>query len=305
MVKAVDMDLNHSDPVSLPIEILPPPFHRTGMFLLILSIVGGGSLLIAIFLSVHRLRTSHAERLRLQNELEDARQMQTRLLPVSAPRIEGFDIAGFSRPAREVGGDFFDYLSLGDSKTGIALADASGKGLRGAMNAVLANGMLHEASKVEVSCGRILSSLNAALYPRIEKRMFTALSLAILNQDDGGMNWSSAAQPAPLLKRNGEVSELEGDGGLPLGMTPELTYSEHYFKLKSGDIMLLYTDGIIEAENASGEIYGLERLKGFLSKIDPTMIADEIIQAILGDVTGFTDGAEQYDDMTMVAVRKL
>ena len=98
--------------------------------------------------------------------------MQLRLLPESAPTIQGFDIAGASRPALEVGGDFFDYLSMPDGKIGIALADVSGKGLQGAMNAVLANGMLNtESERIGGSCAEILSSLNADLYPQMDKHM--------------------------------------------------------------------------------------------------------------------------------------
>jgi sigma-B regulation protein RsbU (phosphoserine phosphatase) len=152
-----------------------------------------------------RWRSSRAEKLRLQQELEEAHQMQVRLLPESAPEVEGFDIAGFSRPAREVGGDFFDYLSMGDGRIGIALVDISGKGLRGAMNAVMANSVLNEVAKGKSSCGEILSVLNAALYPRMDKNMFTALGFAILHQDSRIMKWSSAGQPYPLIKRDKQV----------------------------------------------------------------------------------------------------
>jgi sigma-B regulation protein RsbU (phosphoserine phosphatase) len=245
------------------------------------------------------------EKLRLQHELEDARQMQLRLLPESAPSVRGFDIAGFSRPAREVGGDFFDYVSLGHGKTGIALADVSGKGLKGAMNAVLTNGMLHEAAKDETSCGKVLSVLNEGLCPRTERQMFTALGLAILDESGTTLKWANAGQPYPTVKRGEQVFEFRSDSELPLGMMPNVSYPDWELELQSGDVILFYTDGIIEAENEAEEMYGAERLEKSVTSMDSTMGAEKIIEAILQDVTHFVGSAEQYDDMTVVVVKKL
>ena len=305
-VQAVDRDLNYSDPpASVSIAIPAPPFHQTGVFLVVLSVIGGASLLGIIILGVQRWRLSHSEKLRLQQELEDARQMQLRLLPDSAPLVEGFDIVGFSQPAREVGGDFFDLIPLTDGKIGIALADVSGKGLKGAMNAVLASGMLREVAKVEESCGRILSALNKDLYPRMEKQMFTALGLAILDQDDRTLYWASAAQPCPIIRRQEQVIELKADGELPLGMMPNIEYPDWELDLRSGDIVIFYTDGIIEAENEAERMYGTERLEQVVTRLKPTMNAKGIIEIILQDVSDFVGDAEQYDDMTVVVVKKL
>ncbi|MBM3236727.1 tetratricopeptide repeat protein [Candidatus Poribacteria bacterium] len=303
-VKAVDMDLNYSEPAFLSIVINAPPFYQTGIFLVALSIIGGASLIGIAILAIQRWRLSNAEKQHLQQELEDAHRMQLRLLPESAPTVEGFDIAGFSRPAREVGGDFFDYLSVADGKLGIALADVSGKGLKGAMNAVLANGMLHEAAKNETSCGKILSELNADLHPRIEKQMFTALGLAILDADGKTLQWANAAQPHPMVKRGEEVFEFQSDGALPLGMMRNVAYSDWELELQAGDVVIFYTDGIIEAANEAGEMYETERLEQVVTHIDATMNAEKIIEAILQDVAGFVGTAEQYDDMTAVVVRK-
>jgi len=267
--------------------------------LMIMSLVG------IIILAVQRWRLSRAEKLRLQQELEDARQMQLSLLPESAPPVKGFDVAGISIPAREVGGDFFDYLSLADGKIGIALADVSGKGLKGAMNAVLANGMLHEVAKIETSCGEILSVLNADLCPRMEKGMFTALGLAILDSSSETLHWATAAQPFPIIKQDGQVFEFEIDGALPLGVMKNLTYRDWPLKLQAGDIVVFYTDGIIEAESETEEMYGTERLEQVIKHINSTMNAGEIIDTILGDVADFVGAAEQYDDLTVVVVKKV
>jgi len=219
-------------------------------------------------------------------------ELPGRLLPDAAPQVEGFDIAGVSRPAREVGGDFFDYLSLADGKIGIALADVSGKGLKGAMSAVLANGMMHEVTKIEASCGDILSTLNASLYPRMEKLMFTAFGLAILDQDAKTLRWANAAQPYPIVKRDEQVSEFKCDGELPLGMMRNMTYPDWEQELQAGDIVVFYTDGIIEAENEAEEMYGTERLEQVVTRINSTMNAGEIIETILQDVDDFVGAAQ-------------
>jgi sigma-B regulation protein RsbU (phosphoserine phosphatase) len=231
--------------------------------------------------------------------------MQMRLLPGSAPSVEGFDIAGISEPAREVGGDFFDYLSLADGKMGVAIADVSDKGLKAAMNAVLANGMLHEVAKDGVSCGRILSALNADLYPRMEKQMFTALALAVIDPDSGKLLWANAAQPHPLVKRDDQVFEFRSDSELPLGIMPNTAYPDSDLELQTGDIVVLYTDGVIEAEDEARKMYGTERLERIVARIDSTMDAEGVIKAIRQDLSDFVGSAEQYDDITVVVLKKL
>jgi sigma-B regulation protein RsbU (phosphoserine phosphatase) len=229
--------------------------------------------------------------------------MQLSLLPEAAPPVEGMEVAGRSTPANTVGGDFFDYLALADGKVGVAIADVSGKGLRAAMNATMTNGMLHDAATIEASCGSILSRLNAHLYPLMEKQMFTAFSFAII--DAGMIQWSNAAQPHPLIKRSDGASEAEEDGQLPLGMTPDVTYPDYELKLQPGDMVIFYTDGIIEAENDAEEIYGTERLVNLVAGMDSSASPEDVIQAILQDVADFVGSAEQYDDMTLVAVKRM
>jgi hypothetical protein len=258
-VKAIDRDLNYSEPASVSIIIPSPPFYQTGIFLMALSITGGVLLVGVIILAIQRWRATNAEKRRLLLELEDAHRMQIRLLPESAPTVEGFEIAGFCRPAREVGGDFFDYLSFASGNIGLALADVSGKGLKGAMTAVLANGMLHEVAKSETSCGQILAALNASLHPRTEKQMFTALGLAILKHDAKTLQWANAAQPYPLIKQGEQVVEFDREGGLLLSIMPNVSYPDWELELQAGDIVIFYTDGIIEAQNEAEEMYGTER----------------------------------------------
>jgi sigma-B regulation protein RsbU (phosphoserine phosphatase) len=173
------------------------------------------------------------------------------------------------------------------------------------MNAVLASGMLYEVVKTEMSCGSVLSVMNAGLYPRTEKQMFTAFSFAILDQDSGVIQWSNAAQPHPLIKRSDGALEAEEDGQLPLGMAPNVKYPDCELSLQSGDIVIFYTDGIIEAENEAEEMYGTERLLNLVTGIDSAASAEDVIEAVLQDVSDFVGGAQQYDDMTLVVVRRV
>ena len=142
----------------------------------------------------------------------------------------------------------------------IAIGDVSGKGLRAAMNAAMAVGILHDAATSEISCGSIMSRLNAHLYPLMEKWMFTAFSFAIIDQDTGVVQWSNAAQPTPIVKRGDRSSEVDGDGQLPLGIALDIGYTDYELELQLGDTVIFYTDGIIEAENEAEEMYGTERL---------------------------------------------
>jgi sugar lactone lactonase YvrE len=304
-VQAIDRDLNYSEPVSVEIEIAPLPFYQTDNFLVLVTIIGSISLLAAILLGVQRWRLAHNEKLRLQNELQDAKEMQLSLLPGAAPVIDGMEIAGRSITANTVGGDFFDYLELPDGKVGMVIADVSGKGLRAAMNATMANGMLHEVATIEASCGSILSRLNAHLYPLMERQMFTAFSFAILDPSESVIQWSNAAQPLPLIRRSDGVSEAEEDGQLPLGMASDVKYPDCELRLQTGDVVIFYTDGIIESENESEEMYGTERLMHRVAGIDTTASAESIIEAILQDVSDFAGSAQQYDDMTIVVLKEV
>ncbi|MFC1712800.1 PP2C family protein-serine/threonine phosphatase [Candidatus Poribacteria bacterium] len=302
------------------IGLLAIPVCIAGLICFIVGIMGAIMLIGLAFASLYhavsvleglprgsdipRVQPTGQEVERLQQELEDARQMQLGLLPESSPLVEGLDIAGFSRPAREVGGDFFDYFSLSDGRIGIAIADISGKGLKGAMNAVLTNGMLHEVARNAVSCSEILLTLNRGLYSRMEKHMFVTLGLAALDRDGRTLQWASAAQPYPIVKHGEKIFELEGDNGLPLGIKQHVSYPDRELVLQIGDIIVFYTDGIIEGENESEEMYQIDRLKQSIEKVSSAMNAEEIIESILQDVASFVGAVEQYDDMTIVVVKK-
>ncbi len=297
-VQAIDRDLNYSEPASLQLEVVPDPRNE--------QIVRLESDLEKRNRELEQANAELEQAIRLaEQELQDAQNMQMSLLPQSPPALEGFDIAGSCKPAREVGGDFFDYLSLPGGRTGIALADISGKGLKAAMNAILVDGMLREIAKNRTSCGEILSTLNADLCPLMEKQMFAALELAIIDRETSILRWSNAAQPYPMIRQGEQVSELKGSGGLPLGMMQNMTYPDWELPLCAGDIVIFYSDGIIEGENEAEEMYGAERLEQVIARMNPAINAVEIIETISRDFADFVGDTEQYDDVTIVVVKKL
>ncbi len=243
-----------------------------------------------------------AEIQRIRAELSEAQNIQMGLLPTEAPDTKGFDVAGMSVPATQVGGDFYDYVTVANGQTAIAVADAAGKGLRGAMNAVLTNGMLYEVSRFKSEADIILTDLNAGLAPRMYGPSFIALNLAILDEDKKRIDYANGGQPYPVLKRGEEIIEIESSD-LPLGSMRKVEYESVTFDLHEGDILIFHTDGLIEALNTEEEMYGTERLNHSVSKLSDDFTATEVIQSIVEDVHHFVGEAEQYDDLTIVVIK--
>jgi serine phosphatase RsbU (regulator of sigma subunit)/ligand-binding sensor domain-containing protein len=315
LVKALRAGSAYSNPpVVVKFTIMQPFWTQSGFYLPVS--IGGVMLATFVFLITRlviqwrRAATLRAELRqkeeseiqRVKKELNDARDMQMGLLPRAAPHIDEFELAGASLPATEVGGDFYDYLTLSDNLVGIALADVSGKGLRGAMNAVLTNGMLREVVQLEARVGAILSRLNTDLRPLLYSSMFIALNIGVLNPRTKQIQYTNAGQPYPIIKRGGEVEEVEL-GEVPLGLITGVTYDEETIDLYPGDYVIFYTDGLVEAMNSAEEIYGFDRLKETICNAEANFSAEEMIQHILQDVHAFVGEAEQYDDMTVVVLR--
>ena len=250
------------------------------------------------------LQKEEAEIQRIRAELVEAQNIQMGLLPTESPDTREFDIAGMSVPATQVGGDFYDYVPLANGHIAIAVADAAGKGLRGAMNAVLTNGMLHEVARFKSGADVILTDLNAGLAPRMYGPSFVALNLAILNESEKRIDYANGGQPYPLLKRGTQIIEIE-NSDLPLGSMKSVQYESVVFDVAEGDTLIFHSDGLIEALNADEEMYGTERLKTLVSQIPSEYTAAEVIQHIVEDVNKFVEEEEQYDDLTLVVIKRI
>ena len=241
----------------------------------------------------------------MEQELQDATQMQMSLLPKSAPEIGGFQIAGSSVATKEVGGDFFDYLiPEDDQQISIAVGDVSGKGLRGAMNAVMSSGILRLASKNESNVSAVMSEVNTSLCYNMEQDMNVTMVLAQFDHSKKQLTLTNAGQHAyPLLIRNDSIEPIKAKG-LALGMIPAIPYKSTTVGLESGDLLLLMTDGITEPRNAEGVMYEESgRLAEVLSNMPAEMPMDELVDTIINDVEDYTAVEEQDDDITLVAVR--
>lgn len=272
-----------------------------------LLVAGVFSIPILAFVHVNHERSilHVAEKQRALTELQTARDMQMGLLPNMDPIVKGFDISGICIPASEVGGDFYDYVWLDGKQTklGIALADVSGKAMKAAMTAVMTSGMLYSEAAKSTSPREILARINRPLYLRSDRRVFTALSFSVLDTKSRKLTYSSAGQSQPILIRNGALSYLKTEGvRLPLGIKEELKYQDFSVKLRKGDTVVFYTDGVPEAMNNENKFYGFERFEELL-KQHQSQGAKELKDRVVFDVQAFAGKTEQPDDMTVVVVK--
>ena len=218
-------------------------------------------LLISIIFAVDSYSADQSKRQGvLEQEFKNAREVQRVLVPETPPAVPGFTLTSAYRPAQEVGGDFFQIIPLDNTTTLIVLGDVSGKGLRAAMAVSLIVGVVRMVAEANSSPAEILASLNRRLFVRLQGGFATCL---VMRLDHGGRcAIASAGHPTPLL--NGR--ELTVPGALPLGILAETSYAESDFTLAPGDYLALYTDGLLEARSAGGEIYGFERLESLFAR---------------------------------------
>lgn len=310
-VVAIDRDLNYSAPTSLTLTVVLPWFQNGW----ILYPSGGAIVVLVLFCGVLAYRYYHQRQQVLVYqqeavaELADAQEMQTGLIPQHAPEVPGFDISGVCISARTVSGDFFDYIPLNNGELAIVLADVTGKGMKGAMNAALSSGALHSLVKLEMSPSEMLWALNQNLYPRFQR--FTNCAMAILTIDPKNktFKYANAGIPYPIIKRSeGDVEEISIDG-LPLGAFQASDYEETQpIELKSGNTIILFSDGITEAsqkDNPDQLYMETDRLTRLIKELDKITNAETIIDAIIDDVRHFSGDDQQNDDMTIVVIKVL
>ncbi len=243
------------------------------------------------------------ERERLEKELEIAHHIQMNMLPKDYPTIAGVELSGISVPAKEVGGDYYDFLPLGDGKVGITIGDVAGKGVPAALMMVMIRSVLRAKIMADHDPQTIVTELNGHILADSDPRMFVTLFYAVVDGNTREMRYTNAGHNYPLIFRaaGGEVESLE-HGGLLMGMFEGAAYEQGRVKLEPGDVVLFYTDGIVEAMNERDEMYGFERLCDFVRERlhEP---ADAIRDAIVEDTTRFVGAAPQYDDMTLIVVK--
>ena len=241
---------------------------------------------------------------RLQEDLDTAREIQRQLLPTGAREVPGLDLAAGYCSARELGGDFYDFLPYGKGRLAVALGDVSGKGTAAALFASLAIGIMRE-HVVEHPCppAEMMALLNRRLHAARLDARFIALVFAVYDAGTRRLTLANAGGPYPLLVRKGAVQEIRMDG-VPLGLFPEIAYDESSVELQPGDVVLFASDGILESENANKEEFGHQRLAALLASVSPDRSASDIS----GNILTATDehsgvGVPPHDDRTLLVLR--
>ena len=263
----------------------------------------------AIALENARLHLQALEKERLERELVLAAEIQRRLLPKEAPAVPGFALAGWNRPARQVGGDYYDIWRLGAhagagrGRIGLVLGDVSGKG----MPAALMVSTLHSALRLLLDGDGLgpvfLERLNRHICDSSTQNKFITLLLAELDPETGGLVYLNAGHnPALLLRRDGTVDQL-GPGGVPLGLIPAARYVAKTALVQPGDLLCIYSDGLTEAVSLADEEFGIEGLAAVLADHRDRPL-DEVIAAVDREVTAFAQGQPQLDDQTLVLLRR-
>jgi phosphoserine phosphatase RsbU/P len=262
------------------------------------------SAFIAIALENSRLyEEARRNEQRLLAELDTAREIQRQLLPRGAREVPGLDIAASYVPARELGGDFYDFLPYGNGRLALVLGDVSGKGTPAALFGSLAIGILRE-HVVEHPCppAEMLKMLNGRLYAARLDARFVAMLFALYDASTRQLTIASAGAPHPLLIRDGKVEELMVEG-VPLGLLPESDYEVFTLDLQPGDLLVFASDGIVESENPKHEEFGSERLYSLLSTVSPKDSVEDISGAILLATDEFSGSAPPHDDRTLLVLR--
>lgn len=260
---------------------------------------------VAVALENARLfEEARENELRLRTDLDTAKEIQRQLLPTGAREVPGLDLAAAYVPARELGGDFYDFLPYGEGRLAVALGDVSGKGTAAALYGSLAIGMIREivvANICDPAC--MLALLNRRLHgARLDSR-FIAMLFAVYDAAARRLTLSNAGGPYPLLLRNGHVLSVRLEG-VPLGLLPGTQYDESSIDLVPGDVVLFASDGILESENAAEEEFGLQRLSAVLSTIPPQDSARAIAERILAETDDHSGaGVAPHDDRTLVVLR--
>jgi serine phosphatase RsbU (regulator of sigma subunit) len=239
-----------------------------------------------------------------EQELRLARSIQRASLPEEVPTLEGWQISPYYQPAREVGGDFYDFHLLADGRVGLVVGDATGKGVPAALVMSTTCGMLQLAAQAlaSYSPGEVLTQVNETLFARIPSNMFVTCFYAVLDPQSGTLSYANAGHDLPYLRRrSGDAEELRARG-MPLGLMPGMGYEEDEIVLGEGDAALFYSDGLVEAHDPKGEMFGFPRLRALVAQHGEERTLGNLLLEELYSFVG--DGWEQEDDITLLTLER-
>jgi serine phosphatase RsbU (regulator of sigma subunit) len=249
-----------------------------------------------------RLRRAEEDREREAQELSAARVIQQQLLPKEMPSISGWRLAAHYQPAREVGGDFYDFLELPDGQLALVTGDVTDKGIPAALVMATTHSILRGAAPGLVSPGAVLARANDRLYPDIPAHMFVTCLYAVLDTITGRLRYANAGHNLPYAAKADGVTELRARG-MPLGAMPDMTYEENEVYLAPGESILLHSDGLVEAHDPGGEIFGFPRLQ---KVVENSGGGKRLIDECLAELRKFVGRDwDQEDDITLVTLERM
>jgi sigma-B regulation protein RsbU (phosphoserine phosphatase) len=267
---------------------------------------------IAISIANARLyqRISEEEQ-RMERDLEMAREVQLRLLPTNPPQFQHAEIAAKFLAARSIGGDVYDFLDYGPTRTALAVGDVSGKAAPAALYAALVSGILRSLATRRLSPAKMLAALNDQLQERKLDAQYVTMLMALWDDENQTLQIANAGSVQPVFVSNAicdgaakrVVKTIQAEG-FPLGLFPGAEYEEFTFSTQPGDMIVFFSDGIVDAENADHEMFGTDRLNEVLQS-QPCPTAESTVEAVLKAVTDFQAGTEHFDDETVVVLRVL
>ena len=241
------------------------------------------------------------ERERVEQELGVARSIQQASLPKEVPTLEGWRIVPHYQPAREVGGDFYDFFELDDGQLGLVVGDATGKGVPAALVMSSARSMLRAVAQTSNSPGEVLRRANDPLVADIPPNMFVTCFYAILEPESGRLSYANAGHDLPYVRHGSDAEELRARG-MPLGLMPGMNYEEKEIILQVGQSALFYSDGLVEAHDPTGEMFGFPRLRELVAEHGEERSLGEVLLKELYSFVG--EGWEQEDDITLLTLRR-
>ena len=248
------------------------------------------------------------EKKRLDHDLEIARDIQRILLPSEAPAINGFQISGINVPARQVSGDYFDYIHVDQERLGVAIADVSGKGVPASLIMAICRSVLRAEAARNPSPADVLRKVNRQLYPDIKEDMFISMAYLVLDHQHDGVTLARAGHDAPLLyqQQSQTITPIKSPGmvvGIDSGSVFDRITVDFSIPLERNDCLVLYTDGVTETLNSEGDEYGVDRMMQSV-RASANDGAQAIVKTIIKDVREFTGSVPQNDDITVIAIRK-
>src|SRR5215211_4172543 len=250
---------------------------------------------------VREQKAEAATRQRFEQELEVARLIQQNFLPRELPDLPGWQIAAYYRPAREVGGDFYDVIPLRDGRVAFVVGDVTDKGVPAALVMSATRSVLRASAQRLIEPGLVLERVNEHLCPDMPEKMFVTCLYGVLDPSSGHLRFANAGHDLPYVKTADGIVELRARG-MPLGLMPGMPYEEKEAILEPGDSVLLHSDGVVEAHDSERDMFGFPRLKETMADAPG---GQELIDRVLGDLEAFTGpDTEQEDDITMVTLQR-